>query len=80
LKILQHLTINIDYPEMNYYLANAEAEPQKFEPIINKTFLHMSMWHDGVICGTHKQWYGIGTYGSLNVDYSRLTEDLGPCE
>jgi hypothetical protein len=71
----------IDYPEMNYYLANAEAEAQKFEPILDKTFMHMEMGFDFTLL-PHQDYYfwtGKGTYGKKQFDYTRLTSDIGPC-
>ncbi len=54
----------IDYPEMNYYLANAESEALKFEPILNKEFLHIEMDFYAPLLPNeyYYSWWGKGAY------------------
>jgi hypothetical protein len=68
---------------MNYYLVNAESEALKYESILNKEFMHMSMWLDfspSLPNNDLAWWFGKGKYGVKNIDYTRLAKVLGPCE
>jgi hypothetical protein len=77
----------IEHNEMNYYLANAQYEAKRYEPILHKSFLHIEMYGE-FTTGTnflqnpdgHKRWGGIGTYGKRNYDrpYEKHIE-LGDC-
>jgi hypothetical protein len=73
----------IDWPEMNYYLANAQYEAKKFEPILNKVFLNIEMdwgaWINVNSATYASYWWGIGKYGKKNVDITRVVQQLGPC-
>jgi len=71
----------IDYPEMNYYLANAETEALRHEPLLNKKFLHMSMGYSGSTYPqeSYAQWWGRGTYAKRYIDKTRLVLELAPC-
>ena len=70
----------IEWDEMNYYLANAEAECLKFEPILNKEFIYLSMSYTKVYQYLYRlSWNGGGQYAKKNMDYSRLTKKLASC-
>lgn len=73
----------IEWEEMNYYLANAQTEALKFEPILNKEFLTMEMtfkFVPSIPSQNAAWWFGTGKYAKKNVDYSRLTKALAPCK
>ena len=72
----------IDWPEMNYYLANAQYEAKKYEPILQKVFLNIEMDFNTTVNWPEDYYYwwkGTGKYGKKNVDHSRVVKELGPC-
>jgi hypothetical protein len=73
----------IENDEMNYYLANAEYEAKRYEPILGKTFININMWFDFipcVDCSNPKMWRGNGLYGKKNIRNDVAAKKLGPCE
>ena len=73
----------IDYPEMNYYRANAESEALKFVPVLNKEFIYMQMDFDGNLSIPYTYtywWWGEGTYAKKNIDITRGPKLLSSCK
>ncbi len=72
----------IDYPEMNYYLGNAQYMANKYVQSLNKKFLNIQMWFDytpQIPYTYYYLWFGKGTYGKKNTDENRVPLTLGTC-